>query len=150
MTTTIATCGRSCRTSMCLIVVVPSGGADTIASRLVTWESCSVVARIASSISWREMPMCRRGRSSTAAPPGRRSARLELRLGVADDLVAVLLGDGVDERPPVANLLDGAGHDDLLLRKAHPPELNREALEPAGVVAGGRRVRARDLCHPVE
>src|SRR5438270_793407 len=123
MTTTIATCGRSCRASTSL--------RRTIACRDV----------ISTPILWRP---------GSSPPPGRRSARLELRLGVADDLVAVLLGDGVDERPPVANLLDGAGHDDLLLRKAHPPELNREALEPAGVVAGSRRVRARDLCHPVE
>ena len=36
-----------------MIVVVPSGGAETIASRFVTCESCSVVVRIASSSSRR-------------------------------------------------------------------------------------------------
>ena len=41
------------------MVVVPSGGAETIASRLVTCESCSVVTRSASSISWRDTPMWR-------------------------------------------------------------------------------------------
>ena len=35
------------------IVVVPIGGADTMASRFVTWESVSVVIRIASSTSRR-------------------------------------------------------------------------------------------------
>jgi hypothetical protein len=53
ITTIIATCGWSSSTSTCLIVVVPSGGAETIASRLVTCESCSVVTRIAASTSAR-------------------------------------------------------------------------------------------------
>ena len=53
ITTTIATCGCSRSTSTRWIVAVSIGGADTSASRLVTWESCSVVARMASSTSRR-------------------------------------------------------------------------------------------------
>ena len=53
MTTTIATCGWSRSTSTRWIVAVSIGGAETIASRFVTCESCSVVARIASSTSRR-------------------------------------------------------------------------------------------------
>ena len=53
MTTTIATWGCSSSTSTRWIVAVSIGGAVTSASRLVTWESCSVVARIASSTSRR-------------------------------------------------------------------------------------------------
>ena len=53
MTTTIATCGWSSSTSTRWIVAVSIGGAETSASRLVTCESCSVVARMASSTSRR-------------------------------------------------------------------------------------------------
>ena len=53
MTTTITTCGCSASTSMCLIVAVSIAGAETTASRFVTCESVSVVARIASSTSRR-------------------------------------------------------------------------------------------------
>ena len=53
ITTTIATCGWSSKTSMWRIVVVAIGGAETIASKLVTWDSCSVVARRVSSTSRR-------------------------------------------------------------------------------------------------
>ena len=53
ITTTISTCGCSASTSMWRIVVVPIGGAETIASRFVTCESVSVVTRIASSTSRR-------------------------------------------------------------------------------------------------
>ena len=53
MTTTMTTCGCSTSTSTWRTVEVASGGADTIASRLVTWDSVSVVARIASSTSRR-------------------------------------------------------------------------------------------------
>ena len=51
ITTTIIICGCSSSTSMCRIVEVSIGGAVTIASRLVTCESVSVVTRIASSTS---------------------------------------------------------------------------------------------------
>ena len=53
MITTITTCGCSASTSMCLIVAVFSDGAETTASRLVIFDSVSVVARIASSTSRR-------------------------------------------------------------------------------------------------
>ena len=53
ITTTIATCGCISSTSTCRIVAVSIGGAVTSASRFVTWESCSVVARMASSTSRR-------------------------------------------------------------------------------------------------
>src|SRR2546421_438000 len=47
MTTTIASCGWSASSSMCLTVAVAIGGAVTIASRFVTCDSCSVAERIA-------------------------------------------------------------------------------------------------------
>ena len=53
MTTTIATWGCSSSTSTRWIVAVPIDGADTSASRSVTCDSCSVVARMASSTSRR-------------------------------------------------------------------------------------------------
>ena len=53
ITTTIATCGCSSSTSTRRIVAVSIGGAVTSASRLVICDSCSVVARIASSTSRR-------------------------------------------------------------------------------------------------
>ena len=53
ITTTISTCGCSSSTSMWRIVEVSIGGAVTIASRLVTCDSVSVVTRIASSSSRR-------------------------------------------------------------------------------------------------
>ena len=66
ITTTISTCGCSSRTSMWRIVVVPIGGALTIASRFVTCESVSVVTRIASSTSRRTSE----SRSSAAGASG--------------------------------------------------------------------------------
>jgi hypothetical protein len=53
ITTTIRTCGWSSRTSTWRIVAVSIGGAETMASRLVTCDSVSVVTRIASSSSRR-------------------------------------------------------------------------------------------------
>jgi hypothetical protein len=53
ITTTISSCGCSASSSTWRIVEVSSGGAVTIASRLVTCDSVSVVTRIASSSSWR-------------------------------------------------------------------------------------------------
>ncbi len=53
MTTTISTWGCSDSTSMWRIEEVSIGGAVTIASRLVTCDSVSVVTRIASSTSRR-------------------------------------------------------------------------------------------------
>ena len=53
ITTTIATCGCISSTSTWRIVAVSIGGAVTSASRFVTCESCSVVARMASSTSRR-------------------------------------------------------------------------------------------------
>jgi hypothetical protein len=67
MITTISTCGCSSRTSMWRIVVVRIGGAETIASRSVTWESVSDVRRIASSTS-------RRASVSARPPAGSSSA----------------------------------------------------------------------------
>ena len=53
ITTTITTWGCNVSTSMWRIVEVSIGGAETIASRLVTCDSVSVVTRIASSTSRR-------------------------------------------------------------------------------------------------
>ena len=64
ITTTISTCGCSSSTSMCRIVVVPIGGALTIASRFVTCDSVSVVSRIASSTSRRTSESCSSGEAS--------------------------------------------------------------------------------------
>ena len=80
MITTIRTCGCSSRTSTWRIVVVAIGGAETMASRLVTCESVSVVTRIASSTSRRrerELHPRRRRRHAAArarAAGGRRSS----------------------------------------------------------------------------
>jgi hypothetical protein len=71
MTTTIRTCGCSSRTSTWRIVAVSIGGAETIASRLVTCDSVSEVTRIASSTS-RRMSCRPSGRSPAGtswAPP---------------------------------------------------------------------------------
>src|SRR5262249_36766895 len=86
--------------------------------------------------------------------PGRASGgavRLELGFRVLDDLVAALLGHGVDDQTAVvAHLLHGAAHRDLLLGEAHAAELHGQALERAEVAAGGHHVRARDERHAVE
>ena len=66
MITTITTRACNASTSMCLIVAVCGEGAETTASRLVIWESVSVVARIASSTS-------RRISDSSSRRAGRRS-----------------------------------------------------------------------------
>ena len=66
ITTTMTTCGCSSSTSMWRIVAVLIGGAETIARRLVTCESVSVVTRIASSTSRRISWSSRPGRASTA------------------------------------------------------------------------------------
>ena len=68
MITTIATCGWSSSTSTRWIVAVSIGGAETIASRLVTWDSCSVVARMASSTS-RRMSVSSRGLRVAGSEP---------------------------------------------------------------------------------
>ena len=72
ITTTITTCGCIRSTSTCRIVAVSIGGAVTSARRLVTWDSCSVVARMASSTSRRMSES-----STDLATTGRRpSARI--------------------------------------------------------------------------
>ncbi len=68
MTTTISTCGCSSSTSTWRMVAVSIGGAETIASRLVTCDSVSLVARIASSTS-------RRMRLSSSDTGGRLTSR---------------------------------------------------------------------------
>ena len=73
MITTISTCGCSASTSTWRIVVVAIGGAETIASRFVTWESVSVVTRIASSTS-RRASVSSTTRGSTAVE--RRAGRI--------------------------------------------------------------------------
>ena len=70
MITTISTWGWSSRTSMCRIVDVSIGGAVTIASRLVTWESVSVVTRMASSTSRRTSDSDSRGRAGSTCSAG--------------------------------------------------------------------------------
>ena len=69
MTTTIAICGCSTSTSTCRITVVERAGADATASRFVTWDSASVVARSAESIS-----RCAVVRSTASSCTGARSA----------------------------------------------------------------------------
>jgi hypothetical protein len=71
ITTTIATWGWSWSTSIRRIVVVAIGGAETIASMSVTWESCSVVARIASSTS-RRMTLSRSRAGGSGSNPSSR------------------------------------------------------------------------------
>jgi hypothetical protein len=74
MTTTISTWGCKSRTSTWRMVAVSIGGAETIARRLVTCESVSVVARIASSTSRRTSCRSRpRSRGMTSWLPSRRS-----------------------------------------------------------------------------
>ena len=73
ITTTIATCGWSRSTSTRLIVAVSIGGAVTSASRFVTCESCSLVARIASSTS-RRMVVSSSGLRGTGSLPAARSS----------------------------------------------------------------------------
>ena len=69
MITTIATCGWRSSTSTRRIVAVSIGGAVTSASRFVTCESCSLVARIASSTSRRIVESSSRLRTTGSAPP---------------------------------------------------------------------------------
>jgi hypothetical protein len=69
MITTIATWGWRSRTSTRRIVAVSIGGAVTSASRFVTWDSCSLVARIASSTSRRMVLSSSRSRGTGSAPP---------------------------------------------------------------------------------
>ena len=68
MTTTIATCGCSSSTSTRCMVAVSMGGADTSASRFVTCDSCSVVARMASSTSRRMALSCNGRRTAGRSP----------------------------------------------------------------------------------
>ena len=73
ITTTIATCGWSSSTSTRRIVAVSIGGAVTSASRFVTCESCSLVARIASSTS-RRMVVSSSGLRGTGSLPAASSS----------------------------------------------------------------------------
>ena len=84
-----------------------------------------------------------RGGGARSARPAQSS---QLGLGVADDLLAVLLGDRVDDRAPVADLAHRAAHDDLLLGHAHAAELHRQPLQVRGP-ARRLGLRARDLRH---
>ena len=68
MITTIATWGWRSSTSTRRIVAVSIGGAVTSASRCVTCESCSLVARIASSTS-RRMVVSSSGLRGTGRAP---------------------------------------------------------------------------------
>ena len=80
-------------------------------------------------------------------PPSRGGgSELDLCLGVPDDLVAGLLSDGVHDRTAVLHLAHKAGHDDLLLRYAHPAELHGKALEVSWS-ACRLGLRPRDLGH---
>ena len=69
MITTISTCGCSSSTSTWRIVVVSIGGAETIASRLVTCESVSVVD------AHRLVDLAAHERQLEPARPARRAAR---------------------------------------------------------------------------
>src|SRR3954454_7766239 len=100
-------------------------------------------------------------RSLTSIPPSfwrkgstnqetRKSGNQDLGFGVADYLVPLLLRHRVDHGHSVAQLLDGAGHDDLLLGEPHSAELDAQAPELARVAARGGGVRARHLGHAVE
>src|SRR5215211_4457948 len=74
----------------------------------------------------------------------------ELRLGVADDPVAVLLGLEVDERAPVARLADRPTHHYLRLGEAHAAELDREPPQRRRVAARGQGARPGHQRHRVE
>src|SRR5215210_6139136 len=69
MITIIATWGWRSSTSTRRIVAVSIGGAVTSASRFVTCDSCSLVARIASSTSRRMLLSPSRSRGTGSAPP---------------------------------------------------------------------------------
>src|SRR5436190_356610 len=150
MITTIRSCGWSTSTSTCLIVAVWIGGAVTIATRSVTWESVSVGARMAST-TLRRMSCCR-AVGVAIARPILGAGGPDLGLGVADDLLARLLGQRVDRRDSVGDLAHGRAHHQLLLGEAHAAELDaqaRERLRPAR----GLGLGARHLGHhpqPVE
>src|SRR4051794_21455475 len=82
----------------------------------------------------------------------RPSLRAQLRLRVADDRLAVLLGDRVDPRDAVRHLGDGRAHHDLVLGQAHAAELDAQPPQRRRV-AGRLGLGARDLRHrpqPVE
>src|SRR6188472_4029201 len=76
--------------------------------------------------------------------------RFELGFRVPDDAVAALLRDQLDHDPAVVALLLRPGDADLLLREAHPAELDGEAPERARVASGGVRAGPRHLGHRVE
>src|SRR3954449_1699367 len=73
----------------------------------------------------------------------------EARLGVADDGLAVLLGDGVDDRDAVGHLLDGARDGDLALGQSDAAELDGQAPERVRAAAG-LGLGAGDLRHGPE
>src|SRR4029079_548255 len=76
----------------------------------------------------------------------RRLLDLQLRLGVADDRAAVLLGDGVHRRDAALDGRDAPGHGDLGLWDAHAAERHAEALERVRA-ARGLGLRPGDLRH---
>src|SRR3954454_6306659 len=87
----------------------------------------------------------RRPRSAVRRPP----SDLDFGPRVADDLVATLLRHGVDDDATVALLDDRAGDGDLLLREAHPAELDRQPFQLRRPTRG-LPARARDLGHRVQ
>jgi hypothetical protein len=68
MTTTMATCGCRSSTSTRWMVAISIDGAVTSARRFVTCDSCSVVARMASS-TWRRMAVSSNGFRGTRVRP---------------------------------------------------------------------------------
>ena len=148
ITTTISTWGWRASTSTWRIVEVSIGGAVTIASRLVTCDSVSVVTRIASSSS-------RRTRVSDSGGPGERlgeqavdevavaglggdAAGPRVRVGQQPQLLEIgqLVADrrrppfergaqrlGAHGGPGVEVFLDQAAQDELLAFGQHPSRL---------------------------
>ncbi len=129
MTTTMSTCGWSARTSTWRIVAVSTGGAETIASRFVTCESVSVVARIASSTSrrtsWSSRPAVAAGQ--LAAVPG------------AEQAVDVEAVARVGRHAPRARVR--MGEQPVLLEHRELVADRRRAGRDLGI--GGERLRAR-------
>src|SRR5829696_2719479 len=78
-----------------------------------------------STCAWTRRCRMKRWREESSTPTN--LGGLELRLGVLDDLVVALGGLERHDGAALAAFALGAGDHDLLLRDAHPAELDRQA-----------------------